>query len=289
MVTSAKSTRSGRSNPKQKNEGPRFSDADYFTEHAHHYAAALAGRGLERKRGVRALFVGPFEGRVVVWALENVFRGPAPEVFVIPHQGDANTGPTCMPFRGRPVRVPTVAETFAGNMRAMIGRRPDLKVTVLDLGKENENEAGGDQYGNGASVGGQLRSLLMLRSMQEAEGSFDFVFVDAQSSRHALEAATLAFPLLRRGPTGGVMAITNYTHGRLHDGACPRKGIDAFLDTYAIDLKVLRSAFHVLFERRARALDLPGPCRSEYFDGEEKEVCNGSGKKPRGQRSSSRG
>ena len=98
--------------------------------------------------------------------------------------------------------------------------------------------------------------------------AYDVVCIDAQSSRHALECAVLAFPLLRA--RSGVMVFTNYVHGRRHDAACPKRGIDAFLDTYVGEIKVLVSGFHLFLERRAWPWEL-GPCRAEYFDNEEEE------------------
>jgi hypothetical protein len=214
---------------------------DWFSEHAPHWDAVLAGRGLGA-RGKRALFVGPFEGMCVEWMLKNVMTGPAPTAVVVASQ-QANAT-TCVAYRGKGVRV---TRTLRGNLSALSRERPDAHIELL---KPQHADA-----------------LLALRG---SKATFDFVYVDAESSRHAMEVATLAFPMLRRG--GGVMVITNYTHGKLHDSACPRRGIDGFLDAYATELKVLRPAFHLFLERRAVAFALPFPCRSEYFDdGDKKE------------------
>ena len=95
---------------------------------------------------------------------------------------------------------------------------------------------------------------------------FDFVYVDCQSGRHAMELCVLALPLIR---PGGLMVLTNYVHGRNHDAACPRRGIDGFLYAYVGEVRVLRSGFHLFLERRVRPLPPPLPCRAETFDGSE--------------------
>ena len=223
---------------------------DWFSEHAPHWDAVLAGRGLGG-RGKRALFVGPYEGMCVEWMLKNVMTGPAPTAVVVASQAPL---PSCVAHRGEGVRVPDVTRTLRRNLAALSRERPDAHIQLL---KPQHADA-----------------LVALRT---AKATFDFVYIDAQSSKHAMEAATLAFPMLRRG--GGVMAITNYTHGKLHDAACPRRGIDGFLDAYVTDLKVLRSAFHVFVERRAVAFALPFPCRAESFDGEEKDEVKCVGRK----------
>ena len=78
-----------------------------------------------------------------------------------------------------------------------------------------------------------------------------------------MESAVLAFPMLR---PGGVMVFTNYTHGRLHDYACPKRGIDGFLDAYAPEVRVLRPAFHLFLEKREVPTKHPYGCRAEMFD-----------------------
>lgn len=82
----------------------------------------------------------------------------------------------------------------------------------------------------------------------------------------AMEACVLALPLLL---PGGVLVVTNNTHGRTHDASCPRRGIDGFLDAYVTEVKVLRQGFHVFVQRRREPMLLPDACRSEYYDGEE--------------------
>ena len=229
---------------------------DWFTEHAGHYANVLSGRGLERKAGARALFVGPFEGVCVQWTFRNVLTGPAASAVVVPHPRD----PEVACLRASTSRQGGDAGFWhSGTPRALdralgelVRERPDRRFELMRMRKDAT----------------QANALVELRARNKG-APFDFVFIDAQSSKHAMEMATLAFPMLAKL---GVMAITNYTHGRTHDAGCPRRGIDGFLDAYATELKVLRSAFHVFIERRAEPFVLS--CASEYFDGSEKPpVC----------------
>jgi hypothetical protein len=100
--------------------------------------------------------------------------------------------------------------------------------------------------------------------------TFDIVYIDARSSKQAMETAVIAYPLLA---PGGVMIITNNTHNEQHDSACPRRGIDGFLDAYALEIKVIHQGFHVMCERRRHPLPSV-PCRSEYFFDEQAPRCS---------------
>jgi len=223
---------------------------DWFTEHLPRWETHVLPR-LPAK-GVRALIVGAYEGLPVAWLRTRLKRRLASVTVVEDFAADQ----PCVGFRGAGVWNPRedVEAAFARNSAPRRGAAP---VELLRLAPSE--------------------GLLALRTqMRGADSAYDLVYVDARSSRHALECAVLAFPLLRQG--GGVMAVTNYVHNRRHDAACPRRGVDAFLDSYAAEVKVLSSGFHVFLERRDVPFDL-GPCRSEYYDGEEAPfpVC----KKPR--------
>ncbi len=135
---------------------------------------------------------------------------------------------------GRPVWNPDVRGTFAANTAPFRGR-VKLRPTA---------------------------ALAAMRAARKELGAYDVVYIDARSSRHALETAVLAFPLLA---PGGVLVLTNYTHSKERDARCPRRGIDGFVDAYSGDLRVLRNGFHTFLERRVKPLPSP-PCFSEYFD-----------------------
>jgi hypothetical protein len=174
--------------------------------------------------GVQALVIGPYEGRCLEWMFENVLRGAKSKATVL----DAFEYAPCVSYKGVPLLNPDVRKTFDRNMRP-------------------------------------YRSRIVVKppaSLRTLKVEFHIVYIDTRSSRHALETAVLAFPLLR---PGGVMVLTNYTHSKEHDARCPRRGIDAFTDAYASEIKVLRSGFHFFLQRRVAPLKSQ-PCHSEYFD-----------------------
>ena len=111
-----------------------------------------------------------------------------------------------------------------------------------------------------------LRSSPQLRAL---EGRADFIYVDAiGGAREYLEAAVACFPLLR---PRGMIVFDDYTHDRMHGTACPRRGVDAFLDLYAPLLKVRELSWQAIAIRRARPLPVPR-CRSEYFHEDVRSV-----------------
>jgi hypothetical protein len=273
--------------PSRPRKQPQPSDIDWFSEHAAGWAAALGPR-LSGRPGMRALFVGPFDGRCVGWTIEHLLTGGGARVTVVPDAVAAGKaagaesrsciGPVpgelfddCVYFRGTPTPTPDLAAGLRRHVGAAGGRvvewRPDGDTGG---GRSARSSTGGVQVAVMTHAPSHAAALLQLRLQHLAlgggsSGGYDLVYLDARSSRHALEAAALSFPLLR---PDGRMVITNYTHSRAHDSACPRRGIDGFLDAYASELQVLRSGFHVLLARRPTPIALP-PCRSEYFDGQE--------------------
>lgn len=91
---------------------------------------------------------------------------------------------------------------------------------------------------------------------------FDIIYIDA--SHHAsnvLEDAVLAFPLLK---PNGIMIFDDYTNNKEHDNNCPKPGIDAFLDVYAQQLRVLHSSWQVILKKRDKKLPTR-PCYSELY------------------------
>lgn len=217
----------------EKEEGYRYA-VDWFSEHVPAWNAILAPRFVG-KPAVQALFLGPYEGRCIAWLFKHVLIGPGCRATIIE---DFQELAHCVGFHGVPVWNPDVEGSLLHNL-GMEGIPYELLRT------------------------GPAEGLLQLRSRQPAP-AYDVVYIDARSSRHVLEAAVMAFPLLA---PGGVMVITNNTHGKTHDAACPRRGIDGFLDAYVTEIKVLRHAFHLFLERRATPFTLPS-CASEYFDPE---------------------
>ena len=98
--------------------------------------------------------------------------------------------------------------------------------------------------------------------LSRVRGAFDFAYLDdLPDARDALDAAVLCFRRLR---PGGMMVIDNYTHDRRHGNACPRSGIDAFLNVYAEHVKVLEAGWQIVLVRRRKPLALDA-CRSELY------------------------
>lgn len=103
-------------------------------------------------------------------------------------------------------------------------------------------------------------SAEMLRNLKREQ--FDFIYIDANHhSKHVLEDAVLSWPLLKKG---GMLIFDDYTHNKEHDINCPRIGIDAFLNTYVNDLKVVKTTWQVIIQKRTLPLKSK-PCFSELF------------------------
>lgn len=91
---------------------------------------------------------------------------------------------------------------------------------------------------------------------------FDIVYIDSEhSSRHNMEYAVLCFSLLK---PQGIMVFHNYTNGHYHHNNCPKPGIDAFLDAYAQEIKVLYVGWELYLMKRSRPLKRV-VCKSEYY------------------------
>jgi hypothetical protein len=213
--------------------GPVYT-VDWFTEHAPSWERHLGP--LRGRPGLRALLVGVYEGRCLEWLFANVMTAPDCSATVV----DEFDYPPCVAYEGAPTWNPGVETTFRDNMRAIgratrvrVVKRPAFDALAAELAKQTRNTV-----------------------------QYDVVYVDARGSRHALETMVMAFRLLKKG---GVMVVTNYVHSKEHDVRCPRRGIDAFLDVYSPDVRVLVNRFHTFLQRREAPLHVP-PCHSEFYD-----------------------
>jgi hypothetical protein len=198
-----------------------------FTEHALLWERFVASG--QSNPGMRAILVGPGEGfrLCALWMLERVLAHPTSHLTILENPDRAWT--------------PLVRETFMQHGIAHHAARVKM-----------------------ANPAPETISVALMRiALEKGAARHDLVCVDntADSSR-ALEHAVLAFRLVR---PGGVLVLTNYTHSLDRDARCPRRGIDAFLDAYAYDASVMRTAWHVFVKRRETPLAAP-PCHSEYFD-----------------------
>ncbi len=91
---------------------------------------------------------------------------------------------------------------------------------------------------------------------------FDFIYIDGDHhSKSVLEDAVLYYRHLK---PGGLMIFDDYTHNKDHDVNCPRPGIDAFLNIYSNEIKVLYLGWVVIVKKRVKALEIR-PCYSEFY------------------------
>jgi hypothetical protein len=239
--------------PKATELRPALSfNVDWFSEHAPWWSMHL---GSFAGRASSAMVIGAYEGMSCVWLLEHVLTHPGSRLVVL----DDMQHDSCVGWRGAAVFNPGVEGTLRRNLapygskvRLMTEREPHT--TLIDM--------------RSTKAGARPR-LKPSTSMT----LYDIIVIDAQGSRHALDTAVLAWPLLA---PEGVMVWTNYTHNKEHDTACPRKGIDAFIEIYAPYLTVLRTAFHTFVRRRGVPLDIRD-CHSEHFPepGPEFPDCGG--------------
>lgn len=103
-------------------------------------------------------------------------------------------------------------------------------------------------------------SSTMLRGIKKQ--MFDFVYIDASKhSQNVMEEAVLSFPLIK---PGGLLVFDDYTHNKEHDHNCPRPGIDAFMNVYATEIKVLVTRWQVIVQKRKTPLKRRF-CFSEFY------------------------
>jgi predicted O-methyltransferase YrrM len=106
------------------------------------------------------------------------------------------------------------------------------------------------------------KSSDVLKMPQLLKTQFDVVYIDGNHhSRHVLEDAVLAFALLK---PKGILIFDDYTNSKDHDNRCPKPAIDAFLNAYANEIKVIYSKWQVIVEKRTRPMNSK-PCYSEFW------------------------
>jgi len=91
---------------------------------------------------------------------------------------------------------------------------------------------------------------------------FDIIYLASKHhSSHVMEDAVLAFPLLK---PGGIMIFNNYTYSKERDNRCPKQAIDAFINAYAEQIKVITARWHVLIQKK-QTPRTQKRCMSEYW------------------------
>lgn len=112
-------------------------------------------------------------------------------------------------------------------------------------------------------IKGKSQDILKTPGILADVGKFDIIYIDADHhSKHVLEDAVLSFPLLK---PGGLMIFDDYTNSKYHDKSCPKPGIDAFLDNFADELRVLHTQWQVIVQKRIKPINTKS-CKSEFYD-----------------------
>ncbi len=180
-----------------------------------------------RKLPIQALEIGSFEGRSAVWALENILVHPKSTITCIDDF-------SLKEFAGKKYYSSVIKRHFLENTKPFGSRVKLVEASSRDALKHN--------------------SIL--------EREFDFIYVDAnRHAKHVLEDAVLSFPLLK---VGGYIVLDDYTINKNHDYTCPKKGIDAFLDLYNDELKVIETKWQVI-AIKIKPKKSPKQCRSKLF------------------------
>jgi hypothetical protein len=214
--------------------GSSFGDftVDWFTNNIPTWRSLLVPR--LSGRPCRVLEVGSYEGRSARWLLQNALTHPRSSITCV----DAFRVADRVCWKGRPVA--------SGGGRDVLRRF--LRNTA--------------EFGNRVRLVREPASTA-LRREEDAGQTYDMVYLDSDgAAKDCLEQAVLAWPLVK---PGGVLVFDDYTHSALHDGACPRRGVDAFLDCYASEFRALHVGWQVIVERRKAPLPLPR-CYSELSD-----------------------
>jgi hypothetical protein len=214
---------------------------DWFSDHVPSWRKHLSHLAGQPK--LRALVVGPYEGRCLAWLFENIMTSSDCSATVV----DSFEYEPCVGYLGKGVWNPHVESTFRKNM-ASIGRSSSVRVI------KQSSSAG-------------------LRKLSSGAETYDIVYIDARSSLQALEALVLVLPLMKKQ---GILVVTNYVHSKEHDTRCPRRGIDAFMDIFSSEVKVLSNRFHTFMQKRSTSLRPGGPCYSEaYPEPRSRPTCSG--------------
>lgn len=262
-MTSPKARDTGKVVPKRKKASRGagdnhhvFSDLDYFSEMIPAWQRFLVPALYEVNHGRRhrrptVLILGCHEARSAIWLLEHAFKADGRDWPVMDVSASASDQ----------LQVPhvTVVEPFYPSFGVVRPRSERVRFAVNLRGHVIAKRA---RVIVDRSYVDVLRQLQRESSASSAQ-FYDAITIDATgNSRQVLEAMVVAWPLLR--PGGGVMVVSNYTYSSERDSRCPRRGIDAFLEAYSDDLRVLATQWHVFIAR------LPSPrklshCSSEYF------------------------
>ncbi|KAG2501079.1 hypothetical protein HYH03_000897 [Edaphochlamys debaryana] len=216
-------------------EGYRFS-VDWMTPHAHvwreHVVSRLGGRP-----GLRALEIGCWEGRSAVWLLQHVASHPSARLVCVD------------PFDKLYPQFKANREAFEHNLAAsgqrhrvthmhMESRRALPRLLLAAEGAAEGAAAGADESAPGAGSGSGSEAQL-----------FDLIYIDGSHMRaDVLSDAVMSWQLLK---VGGVLVFDDYEWDQYTDNlVChPRQAVDAFLQVFAHQLRLVSKGYQVMVER----------------------------------------
>lgn len=113
-------------------------------------------------------------------------------------------------------------------------------------------------------IGDMERSLTTMLA-RNGWGAYDMAFVCGEDDKDTAIVARLAVLTFMAMKPGGLMVFDNYTRSRENDSACPRRGIDAFVDSHSRLLKAVGPwGWQAMVIRRRTPLAKLG-CMSEFF------------------------
>lgn len=144
-------------------------------------------------------------------------------------------------------------------------QHPDSKITCVDdwktpgtfqRFKKNISSFKGKVHVYKGSARESLKHSNILKEQ------FDVIYIDADlHSSSVMEHAVLAFPLLK---PGGILIFDDYTYSMHRDNRCPKQAIDAFINAYAEDIRVITARWQVVIQKRKHPRPRK-PCRSEFY------------------------
>lgn len=131
--------------------------------------------------------------------------------------------------------------------------------TIFQRFKKNI-QASPEFQGKVRYIRGTSRDALKLPQVLKEQ--YDVVYIDADHhSSSVMENAVLAFPLVK---PGGIMIFDDYTYSKHRDNRCPKQAVDAFINAYAEDVRVITARWQVVIQKHKHPRPKK-PCRSEFY------------------------
>ncbi len=176
--------------------------ADWFSSNIYTWDKLL--ETFKGKPDLKFLEIGCFEGLATIWLLRNILIDKTSQIYCIDtFEGSSKISNHLTTAEALNYDKFTGSyERFMNNIRSYID-----KVIILK-GYSNQ----------------------ILKNVTITDNKYDFIYIDASHrSRHVLEDAILAFPLLK---LNGIMIFDDYLMGDINDLQNPKIGIDCFLKCY---------------------------------------------------------